>query len=59
MDMFTGLPRGVIKRGGKTLTPEEQAMPMAAFMMEEAIKDSRLLRHDGGKILLVVIGGDI
>lgn len=59
MDMFTGIPRGVIKRGGKTLTLEEQAMPMAAFMVEDAIKNSRLLRHDGGKILLGVIGGRI
>lgn len=59
MDMFTNIPRGVIKRGGKTLTLEEQAMPMAAFMIEDAIKSSRLLRHDGGKILLGVIGGRV
>jgi type IV secretion system protein VirD4 len=59
MDLFTNIPRGVIKRGGKTLTLEEQAMPMAAFMTEDAIKSSRLLRHDGGKILLGVIGSRI
>jgi hypothetical protein len=28
-------------------------MPMAAFMTEDATKSSRLLRHDGGKILLI------
>lgn len=59
MDMFTNIPRGVIKRDGKMLTLEEQAMPMAAFMKEDAIKSSYLLRHDGGKILLGVIGGRI
>lgn len=57
MDLFTGIPRGVVRRGGKTLTLEEQAMPMAAFMTEEAVRSSRLLRHDRGKILLGAIGG--
>jgi type IV secretion system protein VirD4 len=59
MDMFTGIPRGVTKRGGRQLTLEEQAMPMAAFMTEDAIRASRLLLHDGRKVLLGAIAGRI
>jgi hypothetical protein len=56
-DIFTGIPRGVTRRGGRQLTLEEQAMPMATFTTEDSIA-SRLLRHDGRKIVLGTVAAN-
>jgi hypothetical protein len=57
-DIFTGIPRGVTRRGGRQLTLEEQAMPMATFTTEDSIGASRLLRHDGRKIVLGTVAAN-
>ncbi len=57
--LMTGIPRGVAVRDGRAQTLEEQRMPDAAFMDPGAIAASRALAHDGGKVFLGVIGGDL
>ncbi len=59
MSLFDGIPRGVIERGGRRLSLEEQTLPAAAFMTPAAIESSRALAHDGRKVLLGAIGGDV
>lgn len=51
-DLLAGMPRGVAYRRGLEQTLEEQMMPRAAFMPQEAIAQSVQLRHDGSKVFL-------
>ena len=58
-DLFAGFARGILESNGERRTLEQQSMPRAAFMREDAIRSSRLLSYDPTKIFLGVVDGTV
>ena len=58
-DIFSGFPRGIVEYEGERQTLEQQSMPQAVFMREQAIRSSKQFAYDPSKVFLGVVGGEL